>query len=208
MEQNACVAVLRDGAGRVSDARSATVAQLYSHTDGVWRATGETPVPHSGDGMNSVRDDMRALIAALGDCRVLAAKGLGGVAYGVFDRMGFHIFDVEEADAAALNGMLQDIEDADGAARIRRETLKHARPAETDNPGVYWLDLILLQAECPEVSSKKALRGFLSDTPFRELHLICKHAPPWLEGAGLELQTETRPDGSLHLTITRRMCRA
>ena len=56
------------------------------------------------------------------------------VAYGVFDRMGFHIFDVEEADEATLTGMIRDIEDADGAARVRRETLQNARPAETDAP--------------------------------------------------------------------------
>jgi hypothetical protein len=46
-----------------------------------------------------------------------------------------------------------------------------ACPVETDTPGVFRLDLIRLQRERPDVSSKMALKDFLGTTPFYELHL-------------------------------------
>ena len=195
------IAVLTDGDGRVCSAQEARTALVYARGANGWVVERGIAVPHSGESMAHIRDDMRRLIDGMDDSRVVAARGLAGVAYGVFDRLGFHIFDVQGVDGHAFDAMLLDIVEADEGERIRREIVERAGPVETSVPGFYHLDLILLQKECPEISSKRALRGFLAQTPFVELDLICSHAPPWLYETGLSIASEMRPDGNVRLTI-------
>jgi len=69
---------------------------------------------------------------------------------------------------------------------------------------VFSLDLIALQNECPEVSSKKAMADFLENTPFLELHLVCKHIPPWIENSGKYNIKAQNIDGAVSAVITRK----
>ena len=84
--------------------------------------------------------------------------------------------------------------------------VKNAGPVQTQTPGVYFLNLLELQKECPEISSKKALASFLSDTPFLELHLVCAHIPPWLIADSAHEKKIKKEEGGLYVTITKSQC--
>ena len=102
--------------------------------------------------------------------------------------------------------MIKDIEESDEKRRRKEEMIHNAGPVETQTPGIYFLDLGQLQTECPEVSSKKALLPFLSNTPFLELQLVCAHIPPWLETDDSYEKKVRNVNGKVHITITRKQC--
>lgn len=186
-----------------------THLSLFKREDAGWKAVRQVPVELPDfTAPSDFRDRLRGLIDAVGeDCRILAGRNISGLAFNVFDRMGFYIFDIIEISDACFDGILSDIEAGDEAARIRRETLENARPVETDTPGHYYLDLIMLQDSNPDVSSKKAIRTFLEDTPFLELELRCSHLPPWMEDMGYEIRTSPSSGGAVKATVINRFCK-
>ncbi len=124
----------------------------------------------------------------------------------VFNQKGYCIFCAEMADQNTLDGMVKDMEDSDEKRRRKEEMIKNAGPVETQTPGIYFLDLAQLQKECPEISSKKALLPFFSNTPFLELQLVCAHIPPWLETDASYEKKIRKEVGGLHITVTRKQC--
>ncbi len=170
---------------------------IFSRKDGVWIQTESVDYCITAQmPIGEIRRRARTLTELLGDCRVIAGLEMLGIPFSVFDMAGYHIFTVTEINSTIFEEILADIENGDAQNRMREEIIKNAKPVETDVPGMYFLDLILLQTECPEISSKKALRDFLESTPFLELKLICKHLPPWLEldpKIHVELVSATEP---------------
>lgn len=205
--QKKIAALLREG--QLSDFTSCTAVAVFEPDAETWQLTSE--IPYAADACTDpaeIRNHVRSLILELDDCSAVVARRLQGLPYHVFDRMGFQIFEAETLSDALLSGILADIADT-GAVAAPAET--PTAPVASDEHGRYALDLIALQEQHPEVSSKKALRPFLQSTPFFELHLRCSHMPPWLE---VDLQTmrrvrcatESQPDGTLHVTISRTSC--
>ena len=151
------------------------------------------------------RRSTEALLPLIEGCDVLAGGTLVGIPFTVFDRAGLHIFEIGAVSDEVFDGIIEDLRNADAAAAAKEKIIREAKPVETSTPGVYFLDLIALQKECPEVTSKKAMMDFLKDTPFLELRLVCKHIPPWIENSGqYNVQVTSDKDGEVNAVITRR----
>ena len=151
------------------------------------------------------RKSTETLLPLVEGCDVLAGGALVGIPFTVFDRAGFHIFEIGAVGDEVFDGIVEDLRNADSEAAAKEKIIREAKPVETSTPGVYFLDLIALQKECPEVTSKKAMMDFLKDTPFLELRLVCKHIPPWIENAGAyNVQITGEKDGEVSAVITRK----
>jgi len=151
------------------------------------------------------RRSTQALLPLIEGCDVLAGGSLVGIPFSVFDRAGLHIFEIGAIGDEVFDGIIEDLHNANAAIVAKEKIIREAKPVETSTPGVYFLDLIALQKECPEVTSKKAMMDFMKDTPFLELRLVCKHIPPWIENAGLyNVQVTGDKDGEVQAVITRR----
>ena len=151
------------------------------------------------------RRSTQALLPLIEDCDVLAGSTLMGIPFSVFDRAGLHIFEINAINDEVFDGIIEELRNEDAAAAAKEKIIREAKPVETSTPGVYFLDLIALQKECPEVTSKKAMMDFLKDTPFLELRLVCKHIPPWIENSGLyHVQVTSDKDGEVQAVITRK----
>lgn len=159
------------------------------------------PETHS---ISVLRKQASEIMHLVSDCNIIAGKELSGIPFSVFDMAGFHIFSIGEISNDVLYGITSDIEKGYEEKRVKEEIIKTACPVETDIPGVYYLDLIMLQTECPEVSSKKAMTSFFDTTPFLELKLICKHIPPWIENSGKYNIVSERHDDSFTAVITKK----
>lgn len=139
-------------------------------------------------GMSHIRKGVQGLIEQLGDCRVIIGRKITGLPYHVFNKNGFHIFEADSPISSELFDAIQG--ELTQAATEREEQNSdgqkiHKTPYSLNNDGIYYLNLIELHQAFPEISSKKALRQFLLETPFSELHLVCNHIPPWLNEAAL-----------------------
>jgi len=151
------------------------------------------------------RKNTQALLPLIEGCDVLAGGTLVGIPFSVFDRAGLHIFEIAAINDNIFDGIIEDLQSADAAIAAKEKIIREAKPVETSTPGVYFLDLIALQKECPEVTSKKAMMDFLKDTPFLELRLVCKHIPPWIENSGsYNVQVTSDKDGEVQAVITRK----
>ena len=151
------------------------------------------------------RKNTEALLPLIKDCDVLAGGALLGIPFSVFDRAGLHIFEIGGINDGTFEGIIEELRNADAETTAREAVIRDAKPSETSTPGVYFLDLIALQRECPELSSKKAMADFLKHTPFLELRLVCKHIPPWIEGSReYNVRAVDRKDGAVNAVITRR----
>ena len=151
------------------------------------------------------RKSTEALLPLIEGCDVLAGGALVGIPFTVFDRAGFHIFEIGAVSDEVFDGIVEDLRNADSEAAAKEKIIREAKPVETSTPGVYFLDLIALQKECPEVTSKKAMMDFMRDTPFLELRLVCKHIPPWIENSNAyNVQVTGEKDGAVEAVITRR----
>jgi hypothetical protein len=116
-----------------------------------------------------------------------------------------HIFQIGEISDEIFDGVVEDLKSANAEAAAKEAIIRDAKPIETSTPGVYYLDLVALQRECPEVTSKKAMMDFLRDTPFMELRLVCKHIPPWIENSGAyNVQVAGNEAGNVLVVITRK----
>jgi len=173
---------------------------------GTWKTTSEKSFAKIVPSNPSLtRSNTQILLPLVEGCDVLAGGSLVGIPFSVFDRAGLHIFEIGSIGDEIFDGIIEDIQNADAASAAKEKIIRDAKPVETSTPGVYFLDLISLQKECPEVTSKKAMMDFLKDTPLVELRLVCKHIPPWIENSGLYNVRITREkDGEVEAVITKK----
>ncbi|MFA5658818.1 MAG: Fe-only nitrogenase accessory AnfO family protein [Oscillospiraceae bacterium] len=180
---------------------------IYTLEENAWKASVTFTYNKVSTGsMEELRKQASEITKLISGCNVIAGSELSGIAYSVFDIAGFHIFTIESISDETFNGIVSDIEQGDIKERMKDEIIKNACPIETAEPGKYFLDLIMLQTECPEVSSKKAMTAFFETTPFLELKLICKHIPPWIENSGKYDIKSEHHSGSFTAVITKKQC--
>ena len=180
---------------------------VFDKIDDSWERTLTIGVPTDlGSGAGELRAATLKIIEELGDCRIIAGGSIVGVPFTELDRFEFYIFEISEYGQDLFDEILADIEDDDEEATLKERIIMEARPVETATPGIYFLDLVALQTECPDVSSKQAMKEFFEKTPFIELDLLCNHIPPWLEGMGLNIIEKKTQDGKFRAVITKEQC--
>jgi hypothetical protein len=202
------IAVFTDNASDLCDFFNADKFLIYEKRADKWAITGESGfervLPSNPARTRKLTEELLPLIKG---CDIIAGGTLVGIPYSVFDMAGKHIFeinDLNDLNDAVFDEIVNDIKNADAQRNLKDKIIKEARPVETGTPGVYSLDLIALQSECPEVTSKKAMADFLENTPFLELRLICKHIPPWIENSGkYDIQSQNK-GGAVSAVITRK----
>lgn len=179
--------------------------EIYEKQDDTWllvRTISFSPV--KGSSVKELRQETENVAVYAEDAKAILCKEIAGIPFSVFDKKGYGIFCTEEAGEETFQGVMADLEESDEKKRMKEEMIRNARPAQTSTPGIYHLNLLDLQKECPEVSSKKALVSFLKETPFLELHLTCAHIPPWLEhDSTLETKVQLK-NGVTFVTITKK----
>jgi hypothetical protein len=153
-----------------------------------------------------IRKDVNELIRRLRDCKVVAFQYIAGIPYSAFDRAGFKIFQITDNNEEIWHGIFEDLLDFDRREKEKEEIEKKAVPVETDIPGIYYLDMIKVQENNPEISTKKVLIPFFESSPFMELRMKCVHIPPWIEkDAKLKIESEKTDSGYL-VVIRHKQC--
>lgn len=178
-------------------------ATTFEKINGSWKQADDSYVNLSNVGADSVRENIKKLIDRISDCQIAAGLQISGTLYRELDIRGFSIFEVRDFEPETLDGILQDLNDTNPALVVSPNVL--TRPIETETTGVYQLNLVKLQAEHPDVSSKQALQEFLETTPFYELRLSCTHIPPWIELGPYDISS-TPADGLILAAVRKKQC--
>jgi hypothetical protein len=199
------IAVFTNADSKLCDFFEAERFLIFERGKVGWEKTSETGfekiVPSAPA---TTRKNTEMLLPPIEGCNVLAGGTLVGIPFSVFDRAGFHIFEIGEINSETFDGITEELCNADAAIAAKEAIIREAKPVETSTPGIYFLDLVALQKECPEVTSKMAMMDFLKNTPFMELHLVCKHIPPWIENSGAyKVQITNDKAGAVQAVITK-----
>lgn len=159
--------------------------------------------------LSAVRQKLQQLANELEGCKIIVGKAISGVFYRTFDKMGFEIFEIDTFAQCILDELLSDVKNTSAVVQ-QENSLLNINPIETSIPGVYFFDLIALQKQNAEISSKKALQPFLNKTPFVRLDIVCGHIPPWIEKLAQDkkvgLEVEKIEEQKVKVSITKACC--
>ena len=149
---------------------------LYQKEMARWHEAESFEQPVQIQTANTIRETVVALAARFPDCRIIVSRKVAGIAYQTLDKSGYSIFEADSMSDGLLNSILKDV------LEIRAEP--DLPPTEPQSPlgnGHYYFDLARLQKAYPEISSKRALMGFMTSADFLSLELVCDHLPPWMD---------------------------
>jgi Fe-only nitrogenase accessory protein AnfO len=182
--------------------------QIFTHGTAGWEARESVPIRFDRTKpFASLRGEITDTAEKLGDAKILVAKSVGGLAYQIFDRMGFQVIETDRFSPRLLDRISSEMDEAD---RLRKDEeavgRKVALPRETEMPGHFFLNLIELQQKAPDISSKMALQTFFDTTSFDRLTVLCRHLPPWLkpyiDGKGWRLENRAAENGAEQVTVS------
>lgn len=198
------IALCRDDQTLLCDFPSVRHVEIRKREAGIWRASRQLPWQLGIGSPAALRDGLRALATELAGCRILLCTKISGIAYQELTKAGIALFEAKELSDGLLDDILQDVQNRSMPPAPCQDAPK--TPVSPKGDGHYSFDLIAAQLADPELSSKRALRGFLENQDFLSLELVCDHLPPWAEEVlarrSLYHSIQPRPQGGLHIRIT------
>lgn len=158
--------------------------------------------------LSDLRENIKSLIMELEECKIIVGKVMSGLAYNIFDRNGFAIFEAKNITSSILDDMYNEVISLKAEAANSEQVA--LSPVQAEENGVFYINLMELQAKHPEISSKKAIKPFLETTPFFKLEVICSHVPPWFDNIlpelNLSYSVEENGDNRCKVSILNNVC--
>ncbi len=204
------IAVILNESGKLTAFERGVVLPVFGKENNVWRVVNE--IRYSLDltsDISDIRNNIRAILMQLDDCKVIVGKTITGLPYNILERMGFEIYEAQSVSDSLLEEINSELE-TEAAHFIPLPAEVPTTPVETSEQGVFFLNLIMLQEKRPEISSKKALQAFIETYCFYRLDLICSHVPPWfnviLPQKRLTYSVEELEKNQLKVSISKEVC--
>lgn len=175
---------------------------------------------------NNIKHFTLALIEKLKCCKVIVGTLILGVPYYLLMRAGYELCESPTFSVLLLEQIYEDYCKPSNKEESKQDKVLGKRieagiesgtlvsnisrsPILLDEAGHYFIDLIAVQKTYPEMSSKKLLLPFFSNTLFDSLKINCSHIMPWLEDY-LEQRNLVahinREQGKYVVLITHKLC--
>lgn len=155
---------------------------------------------------------LRKPFVRMGTCKVIVGREISGLPYNVLDTAGFKIFQMEGLADSFLE-IVHSILKQDTVLCVNDESIPETfiTPENNENDGNYIINLIDIQKNHSQVTSKQILMPILKKSQFYELEIICSHIPPWvdieLEKLGLEKDVDEINSNLYKLKIYHKTCK-
>jgi len=197
------IAVFLDQNNDISSFLDGAVVKIFEKDKKEWKVNKIVSVDMTKvTGIRAIRHGFQNLIKKFDDCKIVVVKKGFGIAYSVFYAEDFSVWELPGKAEEILDSVLSREKEHDIIEKKEGEKKSYV---EEVRQGEYYLDLIKLQVEDPEVSSKKALLPFIENTAFEALKLRCCHVPPWLrshsESKKLSFEVEKINNQDYEVTI-------
>jgi len=202
------IAIFVDRYGTVLPFFSSGVVEIYSDESGAWKCIHQVPLDLSHEpSMNEVLRNVKMLFSEFDGCNLLVIENVQGIAGSYLSdfQIGIWKFKGLFLEEGLLNHIRQEVE----KAILEREQMQMVEApvlVGKEEDAVYELDLATLIDCDASLSSRSVLIPFFQNTNFRELIIICKQSPKWLEQSLELLQLSSvfdeLGDGVICLTVT------
>lgn len=197
------IAVFISKNGRTISFNQSGVTRLYTKEKSEWKIIKEV-VFEINDSMSTeiIRDNIKQMADALGDCKVFVAGDIKGLPYMILDTMGFNLLKVDGIPLDFLELVLNGEEERK-LKNQRGEIIP--RPFINGKEGYYFIDIQVEMEDNQKLNSKQLIMPFINDTDFVELEIICTHVPHWFEGEfsklNLSSDIEKMNDGTMRVKV-------
>jgi Fe-only nitrogenase accessory protein AnfO len=144
-------------------------------------------------GIAMARKAVADAVKMLDDVKVVVAAEISGVAFSIFEAAGFEIFTAQAESMDILNSVKNEMEEVAKGLRNQSKSADIQLYLQRGmNRGDYFLNLLVMLAENPQLTTKSVLLPYLHDGDFERLDVVCGHIPPWFdqEFGALGLQYE------------------
>ncbi len=177
------IAVFVDKYGTVLPFFSSGVVEIYSDESGAWKCINQIAMDLSSEpGMNEVLRTVRMLVSEFDGCNLLVIENVQGIVSSYLSdfQIGIWKFKGLFLEEGLLNHIRMEVE----KALLEREQMQVVTVPVLigkEENAVYELDLATLLDCDASLSSRAVLIPFFQNTNFRELIIICRLSPKWLE---------------------------
>ena len=177
------IAVFVDKFGTVLPFFSSGVVEIYSDESGKWKCIHQVTMDISSEpGMQEVLRNVRMLVSEFDGCNLLVVQNVQGIAGSYLSdyQIGVWKFKGLFLEEDLLHHIRQEVEKAI-SERQQNQVVVAPVLVGKEEDAVYELDLATLLDCDASLSSRAVLIPFFQNTNFRELIIICKQSPKWLE---------------------------
>lgn len=176
------IAVVEDSSRKTNSVFEPGWIVVYSDNSGNWAKIDcfENPV-HKVEGIVGIRKALSGIVNKLGNCKVIVASEISGVAFSIFEGAGFEIFTVKVDSVNILDSLKNEMEEVSKEISNVKSADIHFYLKRGMNSGDYFLDLQEIMDENPQVTTKSILLPYLKEGDFARLDVVCGHVPPWFD---------------------------
>ncbi len=231
------VAVLVDENMNLVGLQEATKVRVYEHIENdinaSWEVTDEFNIEINRDIASvDIKETINALIQSIKMCKVILGDEITGIPYYLLTKAGYEVCEAKKLTEEVLNQIEEDyytgieLNDGQSSNRLTNEskedgieiesvelthTIKNISkyPVPIDAAGNFSVNIIEVQKAYPEISTKKILVPFFTDTLFQTLEIKCTHIMPWIEGYILQRDWDikiTREPGVYTILVSHKIC--
>lgn len=198
------IAVFQGINGKTQSFLEPGIVKVYSGRMEEWKVTKE--IIFRIDNITSlkmVREKIKNMVEALGDCKIFVGSEVKGIPYNVLDGMGFNTWELE-GNAKDFLKFVFDKEEEEAKSVIKANKENKVSLIQKVKDGNYFLNLKKIQENDVNLTSKTILLPFLKSTTFYELQILCNHVPPWFEAEfeRLNLKTQRQVLGQNEIRVT------
>ena len=171
-----CIVVTLGADGTLAEFAETQRFVLFERKQAQWRETESCERDGRMDDAQAIRRTASWLASRFESCRIILSRKVSGIAYQTLGKSGYSIFEADDVSGGLLDDIIKDVL----ASRAEPDLV----PMEPQSPlgdGHYFFDLARLQKAYPEITSKRALMGFMTGDDFLSLELVCDHLPPWMD---------------------------
>jgi len=138
--------------------------KVYLKEKEEWKIINEIAF-ESNDLMSSdiIRDNVKIMASAIGDCKVFVARGVKGIPYTVLDGMGFNIWKVEGIPEDFLDLVVKG-EEEEKLNKEKPEIIP--TPIKSGKEGNYFIDMKTEMQNNSNLTTKQILLPFIHKTTF------------------------------------------
>lgn len=208
------IAVLENYNGEIASFLEPGIVKIYTKQDKDWKIKDEIIFSiYKITDVNLIRERIIKMVESLGQCKIFVGKKIGGIPYSILERFGVNSWEITGRPGEFLDHVMEKEEDEE------RKLLESSpkcqdrcvcEPIKIGQEGHYFLDLIKIQQQNPNITTKQILVPFFKNQIFSELVINCSHVPKWfekgLDNFNLKADVQIEEKGRFKITVKYKAC--
>lgn len=208
------IAVLENYNGEIASFSEPGLVKVYTKQDKEWKIKDEIIFSiYKITDVNLIRERIIKMVESLGQCKIFVGRKIGGIPYSILERFEVNSWEISGRSYEFLDHVMEKEEDEE--RKLLESSSKSqgkcvCKPVKIGQEGRYFLDLVKVQQQNPNITTKQILVPFFKNQTFSELVISCSHVPKWFENGldnfNLKADAQIEEKGRFKVTVKYKIC--